>query len=370
MSDEPDNSNQRLEGMLRKWGAAEALRTTEVGAAPAPPLPGRRDVSNLVLRWAPLAAAAVLLIAAVAFFIATEKGPGVAVAPRIEDMGPGGPGPTTVSAAKALQRLRDENAEMRKQLDRQQRQLAAMGELQDKLKTIEGDLTKARSDLESERARHRTDVQELMASVKARQKDLGELKGKVDSLGKRVDAAEKARDAALAAAKELPAVKVQLAAVENRLAAAADELTRVRKLQVAAEKAAEKNRQELALAKAREQQMLSAFRGPYLATAAPGEEGLRAAQVTAGSRRMLARCAELRGDVRSETTRLLLDKLEVVLTRLDLLDTSDAVAAESFLKLIAAGDLPGQIDAAMGADAETRGVRSWLFEARLILMGV
>ena len=71
MDADPNNSSDRVEGMLRRWGADEAARTTPVPAGPGRPVRRKRRPSPL-WRWVPVAAAALLMLAAAGLFIASR----------------------------------------------------------------------------------------------------------------------------------------------------------------------------------------------------------------------------------------------------------------------------------------------------------
>ena len=84
---------------------------------------------------------------------------------------------------------------------------------------------------------------------------------------------------------------------------------------------------------------------------------------------MIERCGALTADAQREPTRRLLAKLEAVLTRLDLLDLNRMGSADTFLRLLGQDDLARQIDQVLADGLEPEDLRTWLFEARLILAG-
>jgi hypothetical protein len=84
---------------------------------------------------------------------------------------------------------------------------------------------------------------------------------------------------------------------------------------------------------------------------------------------MIQRLAGLSGEVKSDQMRQLLDRVEAVLTRLDLMDADQPDSRESFYRLVGQGNLEGRIDEALAAPAQAGDVTNWLFEAKLILMG-
>ena len=107
----------------------------------------------------------------------------------------------------------------------------------------------------------------------------------------------------------------------------------------------------------------------YLSAAAPTEHGLRARQSASKRSRMVQRMAALRKADRAQAVAPLLDRLEVVLTQLDMIDCSDPRAAKSFAKLLDKGSLVVKIDDALAAANNPAELRNFLAEAKLILGG-
>ena len=367
MNDHPAAPNEKVEGVLRRWGAQEAARTTDVPPAPAGPM---RQVGTMpaALRWAPLAAAAVLLLAAGWLFTASRRGP--------EPAGPAGPAalieevpmptistrPTSAPAQEDLDRLNEEKQAL-------QQKLAQAATAVQRAKKAEAALTKLQSDLAAEREKQKQDVQALTARGKAREKKNQELLTKLTAAEKRLAALDKERQALQAAAAELPKAKIRLSALQTQLASATEEARQARKLQAAAVAAAAEAKRGVDLWKARRAELDLALQQVYLGAIAPGTEGLAARKAALSARRMLGRVAEVLSDVRSDSTRRLIGRLEVVLVRLGLLDAKRPGAREAFGKLLAGGKLPKQIDEALHAGDESQRVRAWLLEAKLILMG-
>ena len=120
----------------------------------------------------------------------------------------------------------------------------------------------------------------------------------------------------------------------------------------------------------RSEKLLGEFRRVYLAAAAPGRQGLEALQAAARGTDLLSRCEAFRaaGGVSSDTVGLL-NRLEVLLTRLDMLDAGRHSDAEAFAALVRAGDIRRRIDTALAAGGQPRPLRTWLLEAKLVLTG-
>jgi hypothetical protein len=139
---------------------------------------------------------------------------------------------------------------------------------------------------------------------------------------------------------------------------------------------------ELAGLKARQAAVVGSFQQAYLhaaagaadpalaeRAAAAGEWPLGVRQAAARNAQMLQRLARLRPTVRGGPVGALLDRLEVVLTRLDLMDVFDAGQARSFAALLEGGRLVALIDEALYASGQEPELLAWLLEARLILAG-
>lgn len=162
---------------------------------------------------------------------------------------------------------------------------------------------------------------------------------------------------------------MSLGELQTRLAAATEEVARVRKEQSAVVAAAEEAKRQADLWKVREQELVLAFQQTYLASVAPGAQGLSARKTAASTRRMVGQIPEILPGVQSDSTRQLVNRLEVVLIRLEFLDTERVGAENTFLELLGRGDFPKQIDEALQSGGEPQRVRAWLLEAKLILMG-
>ncbi len=169
---------------------------------------------------------------------------------------------------------------------------------------------------------------------------------------------------------------------ESKTTAAAQEITRYRKLYEEGLKDNRKLESELVLMKVHRGAMMSHFQQMYLGLVKQGEGKalLFAARDNAsamlGARaellrrtRLTERCARIRERVRDESTGKLLDRLEAVLTHLELLNTNDSRASRSFSSTLRETGLLGEIDKAMAKGGEDVAVRSLLFEAMMILKG-
>ncbi|MGB2821894.1 MAG: hypothetical protein WBF17_13000, partial [Phycisphaerae bacterium] len=261
-----------------------------------------------------------------------------------------------------IDRLRNEADGLRKQLGESERRLTELAGLPEKLKALE-ELQK------SDRDAYLLEVKKLKADIEARKAAGDDLAGKVASAEERIASLEKEKKALQSRADELPKVKMSLGELQTRLAAATEEVARVRKEQSAVVAAAEEAKRQADLWKVREQELVLAFQQTYLASVAPGAQGLSARKTAASTRRMVGQIPEILPGVQSDSTRQLVNRLEVVLIRLEFLDTERVGAENTFLELLGRSDFPKQIDEALQSGGEPQRVRAWLLEAKLILMG-
>ena len=367
MTDGQQDLKNRLEAMLRRWGADEAARTTPIGKAP---VRSRRQavLGALWRRWGPLAAAAVLLVAAVAFFAASRSA-----------------GPRSAKPSAAVDADRNALAEKLAALQAQHK--ATLEALVQARNQLEGHAEKTRS-IQAECEAAKQNERRAQEQLNAAAERLDDLNGKMLLAG------EAARKAGLAReAKEAEVARLGRALqdaeklckdAEGKVLAAAEEAEACRKLRDAAVADKRTLENELALVKVHRGAMMRHFQQAYLGLmleqdkvlreeemepASLDAAGLRARQEVARRSRLIERCARIRSTVQDESTRRLLDKLEVILTRLELLDPKAPSAAQTFASMVLQEDISGQIDKALAEGMEVSGVRAWLFEALLVLTG-
>jgi hypothetical protein len=195
--------------------------------------------------------------------------------------------------------------------------------------------------------------------------------------------AQKIEDQANAFTKERDGLKAQVRDAEEALARAeakkttevtalSRELERLRALHNDAMAAEKKAAQELASTRAEQQALTADLQRVFLAAAAGkadvGENDLAARKAAVTHYRMASRAAGARRDAATEPQRLLIDKLEATLTRLELLKTDDLPSVKAFQKSLAQADYLKQIDASLAA-SPAPAARVWLIQTRLILAG-
>ncbi len=370
MSDSTDQPEERLERMLRRWGSEEAAEREALRAAPSGLWRGA-PAGGSILRAMGVAAGILMGVGALLFL-------GIHLGRQ--------------GARSRLESLRAK-ADAREQ------------EVQGQLRDVRGELGEAerlRRDAETalfDWKRQHARLQEEHTAVLARLEralaatrpapptrpafppgEREKLQGQVQVL----TLALKQAEAKLAAAKEeLKDVRGELATarteitrssgqisdLRKRLAAATAELGRLGEAHKRAVADARQVAGEVAALKAQRSALLLSFQRLYLAAVAPGQEGWPARQIAARTAELAQHLAALRGRARSPDAVRLLERLEVVFTRLDLLDAQDPAAVQSFEALLVQSGLAGEIDRLLSSGTETLEVRASLLEARLILTG-
>ncbi len=322
------------------------------GESQAKSPPARKTVSKSP-RWSLLAGAAALFVAVVSLFVlslAERERPTVQAAPKMapDEMG---------RLSSELAAARAELDQVRQDLKAAEERLAAEKEaaetLKPKVETLERQLDSQRSALQAsvdQRKALETAIRRKETALAGAQEDL--------------KASEEARAMAVRRHEQAAA---SLERLGRRLSALSEEMERLRKMNDDAVTSGREARVELARLRARTAAMALDIQQAYLTAAAGGEVGMKARQIAARRTRMLQRCAELRRAMTKEQAKQLLDRLEVMLTRLDLLDTNDLDAVETFRGLFGRAGLEGQIDELLSSGLIQSAVRVWLFEAKLIL---
>lgn len=385
MSEQGDSANERLEGLLRQWGADEAMRSAGGAATPPRAVPTRAGGERLpwagVLRWAlPSAAAAVLLVAALYVF---SLGGGY-TNHAAEDHGaaPASEAASERQAEEAPEKVLPdaEVVSLRQQLstaqDRAERQAADLEDSRDRVAELRAKLDDAdpagqreRIDTlmqavaaaEEEARKARKAAETLQGRLDEHKRLLAERETEVDELRGALSKAESGWEEALKKAR------ARAEAAERRLAAAGGELERLRRMNDTAMARAEDLAAELSRVEARHAAMMSDFTRAYLAAAGRRGAGLTGYQRAAGDARIVERASRLAsgGGEAAE----LLGVIEVVFTRLDMLDPQAPGAAKGFAALVDRTDVLTRIEQALAGRGGGPDLRMLLFEAKLILTG-
>ena len=364
MNETPDNTDPRLEELLRQWGADEAGAAAREHLAPkTAPGPSWQTVA---LRWAPAAAAAVLFLAAGTLFLTwhihgASPADGEAGA-EAQLQAPSMPAaPTAADLQDDIRKLATENAKLKMERD----------DLKESLLRADGQRVAVLSG-------HKAELDKLTAQITEQKVTIATA---VDAARKAQLAAE-ARQTELTAAtaardKALADLKASGQEVKRWKDTVADLTRREAKLKAEYATAAaamadanEKVSTELAAARKQNELMRERFGKLYLAVGAPGQTGLAARKTTARRMRLAQRGAALRRKCDNDEIKDLLDRLDVALTRLEMLDPADAPAVARFKALVSKAALEARMDRVLAAGPTQPGLAEWLRETRMILAGV
>jgi len=85
--------------------------------------------------------------------------------------------------------------------------------------------------------------------------------------------------------------------------------------------------------------------------------------------RLIERCSVVRKAAGDPEMKRLLDRIEALLTRLDMLDPGDGAAMRAFSSALRGSDVRERIEEALAGRSGDPALRAWLFEALLILRG-
>lgn len=379
MADQETKPDERLERLLRRWGANEAVRGADVSGLPAPRSSAVR--TGWLWRWMPLAASIVLLVGALALFFA-DYGPTPTVAKA--------PSPAAMAQIKKLQaeseELKTDLAAAREQVTAMERDLAETAKLRADLARATGQLDvmkdqialteKLHADLANARKRLAKSEAELAeATIQLYGKDKFSGNGrntatlqaalhKAQSALAEKQAWFKAEIARVGRDKSIPAVEMEKI-IAKRVDKALKELDRDWTRQQKQMAELKKQLAEVTRERTAAHELL--LQRAYLSGAAPGKEGYEARQHAARDKLLLDRCAELRPKLTSAEQRNAFDAIEVLLTRLDLLDVHDEAAVEPFRALVKQVDVRKTVTAAWETEGADLVVNRWLQEITFLL---
>jgi hypothetical protein len=350
-----NKDNQKLEGMLRRWGAQEA-------AAKVQPrfFKSGGETLRVVIRWGAIAAAAAAVLA-VAVYLGSLSG---------------SKAPDDIELQDKLVKAEDDRDKYFSQLQENEKLL------QDRTTLAE----KALADLRKLQDRHSVpdpQIAELERRVKNLQRNLDLEKEQQRLTLAALTIAQKAaktpasnpdmtapppRDVAALQDKVIR-LEAQVGNYEDRLAVATNELARLKRVNDDWAKKAQKAQDELEAVKLAAGREFEHAQAAYLTTAAPAEHGLKARQAASKRARIVKRIIDLRRGDQPQAVVPVLNRMEVALTRLEMIDTNDTRAVQGLLKLLDNGGLVKQIDQAMAVNRATPELLDVLAEAKMILAG-
>lgn len=330
---EQDGGEERIESLLRLWGAAQA--SARQNLPPVPPLtkPVRSD-----LRYALVCAACVVAGAAVAvgaMLLARRRMPPTPAIPVGSSASPRSQ-PAVAESPNSRVLLSSSLPASRPHV-----RLFPETPAEDFVRRIEI-LTKQLAEARSQREQ----AARRLEQARQEQKRLRE---EVAALRKKLLQADRTRLAMDALRREIQTLQKEqetLLARTKRLEAQRDE----------------EHRQF----EAKERRLLEV----HLSALAPGREGLEALQIAARTSRLIPRCFTLRAAAKDPRTALLLDRVEATLIALEFLDRNDVPAMVRFEAMLRRSDLPAKIAARMFPPPRDAEERMFLAETDMIFSGV
>ena len=352
MNDQPNNSDKRMESLLLRWGAEEAAG--EVKAPPMPELQRKRAKrSPLWLRWLPTAVAAAALVAAGWMYMEISERHRQAVR-EVEGQ-----------LIELEQEYENRQARTAKQHElalaelRQARDEAEAGRGQMELhRTESGRLRRLLAATGMEVAQAKSTIKQLKSLIKTRQDQAAKLLADIAGLK---DTASNLRD-------QLTSSNIARTGMQRRLEEALKDIGALRAMHDESIASVEKTRGELARVETAAATQWRQFKRIYYESAAPNQRALLASQLAARRSKLLRRCGQLREQTTDEATGRLLERLEVVLTRLEIMDASSPRAGQRFDKVVVGAQLKREIDDAIVAGGPAD-VQALLIQTRLILTG-
>lgn len=333
MDNKAERPNEKVEGLLRRWGAREAEQQSEAGS---PPIREPRPVRSwgALRRWGTLAAAVIL----VAVLLVQVLVPQLQYA-REEASIP----PARLERSVWMLELTEELEAARTALAQSEEQLAQQKQ------NFEEQIGQLKKTFEADKA-------ELLAKVQEQTTALAAIAAEKQALESSV----------VAKAKEH---ETEIAYLAAELIAAREEIAGVRQSQEEAVLAQRKAQEDLKALQDQQTTMLAMMQRTYRASSAVNGQGYRVRQEAARQNRLINRGMKLRDTAPDQKSQRLFDTLEVVLTRLEMLDVEASSDRSSFARLLRETDLLAQINAILRDWDEPSAARTWLIETKVLLMG-
>ncbi len=382
MKDQSNNPLDRLEGLLRSWGAKRAVDQT-----PQPHRPVvMRPVANLWVRWAPLAAAAAMLIVAVGLFSLSLTQARRGQAGGDEFAGLPGPEDERVTAAAEAREVRPPTASKPMEVPeaapvpavapgRRQKLAESPDFASDDLVEDDelGQLRRQREALTTERDELAEENRALMCQLAEADEQLAQLMAELTSVE---HSHAEAMSGDVAAMREPQPADSEVGEADTDSyqvgAAGSSPAQAPAALEGAEDEESARKRRDthyLIVGDGKGAEIPHAEMGEvYLSLAAPDRDGMAAVQAAAANRDLLTRCQIARQGAGDQRTIGLLDQLEVILTRLELLDVGSDKAVSGFMALTRAEGLRESL-AEVQATAETKATKMLLLEVQLLLRG-
>lgn len=302
--------------------------------------------------------------------------------------GPANPAAMAQRAAEATSRAA--SAEKESQLAR-----ARIGELDKAQADVSKRLATAQADLDAARQRLAQLEGDPAAAIRQHEQARKDLEAKLTAVTAERDSAAAQAKKAEAASQDLQKrldqsdqkAQATLQDVQKRLAAAVSELDRVNRGSSEAVQAQRQLTSEMDALRARQITLMNDFQRAYLSLAderlrrpaaggaAPSVAasdailGLASRQAAARRGQLIERLAKVHAALADTGSDALLDRIEVLLTQLELVDTRKPAAAQAFADLVRQANPIAPIDEMLFSGRTAPAVRQWLLEARSVLAG-
>ena len=360
MSEEPRPARERTQKLLRVWGAEEAARQSHPTPLNAMVLEQAEPRARVPAggRWWPLAAGLVLFVGALALVAYDQI--------RVRQ-------PAAVAGRRAEEEMARLNTRAEESARQAQESRAALEAREAESKALQGRLAEAALSLEqarSDQTRLQTEKERLAEKITGLEREAA---GLTDRFGAQLGEAEKQlaakQDALDKAAAELKKTQGEIDRLTGELARGAAVQQGLRDQLEASQAAARASEARVAALQAEQETARGLLRGRYLSSAAPGETGLLACQIAAEKNELVRRYAQLRGTIQSAEARAVCDRLETLLTQLNMLDTRNAEQVTAFLALLQRTAPGAQASKLLSSGPLDPPVRQWLIETQLVLSG-
>lgn len=243
----------------------------------------------------------------------------------------------------------------------------------DRLETLQAEfdsLARRNEEVETELAAQQEQARQRLEAAREKIELLGasgsELQVKIQELQVELETARKQAEGAGQLATRIEQLQSNQRRLEQAVRESAAEAQRLR---TRGEKLLQENQDlqsRLQQEQARPALDAEALRRAYLAAAAPGASGLEAIQRAVERTNLLQRLGEIRSSPDGRELRDLLEQIEAVLVRAELLDVSSG-SRQSLGQVIREGRLIERIDGALADLSAPPGLRGWLTEAKILL---
>jgi hypothetical protein len=336
MSQSNGPENERLERLLRQWGAEEASRREATAAPPAPVMR-----SSAVWRYAPMAAAMIILAVSVHLYINSS--------------GTNLPKEDTLKQ-ESLPQVQADLKAAREAL------AAAQAALAEQRRQADAEIAAVHSAADAERLQQQTAIDKLTA-------DMAKAKTKFEAQLLTMATLAKAQDETLAKLKgQLEDQSTEQAALVGQYVTAKADVDRLTEQVKADNELVVSLKAELLKTETQCATLRNLLEQKNHAVTA-GNLSLAQRQAESRGRDLIRRATALRRQTLDLDTRRLIDTVEFLLTQLDLLEPGNPAAVASYERQVQQADLAHRIDELVRSRQVDPAVRAWLTESEGVLSG-